>query len=407
MKNKEMQARTGLRIIAAIIVSGVLLFSFTGCGKEEVTQEPVAMETVVEMASEEVGAISNGLIDETNDLGIGQEEAITEEYTIAFYDADNEDITVESGTMVTVPEYERQRLINLLPTVFEDFTETNEDFEILSTVDNADGSKTYHVAFASNELSNNVTTQYSVDKETGLAKALFVYQCPDEIEVPAENLGLTFEITVQTDGTVTTDKILDLFGNEVNNIEVYAGNCVGWSLSKWAIDFDFEFGSEVSVQQNLDLYPVMDLSNAATEGEDLTKGVWINSYNGTAIRMITEYEGTKVDENYQVKDGQLVSLDGSKVVDTETGEVSDAPIDTKKEDSNGSESKEQSSTTGGTGNSSTPTNQGTLSDGSQGEAQGMSPEAAAAKWGIEYLGGSGLDTSGFDHGSGGAGWQLQ
>lgn len=87
--------------------------------------------------------------------------------------------------------------------------------------------------------------------------------------------------------------------------------------------------------------------------------------------------------------------------------VSDAPVDTKKEDSKGSENKEQSSTTGGTGNSSTPTNQGTLSDGSQGEAQGMSPEAAAAKWGIEYLGGSGLDTSGFDHGSGGAGWQLQ
>ena len=401
MKNREMQLKTGLRILAVIIVSGVLLFSFSGCGKE-VTQEPVAMETVVEMATEEVGAISGGLIAESNDIGIGQEEVIAENVTMAFYDANNEDIVVESGDIVTVPEYERQKLINLLPTVFEDFSESNEDFEILSTVDNADGSKTYHVAFASNELSNNVTTQYSVDKETGLAKALFVYQCPDEIEVPAENLGLTFEITVQTDGTVTTDKILDLFGNEVNNIEVYAGQAIGWSLNKWAIDYDFDFGSDVTIQQNIDLYPVMDLSNAATEGEDLTKGVWINSYNGTAIRMITEYEGTKVDENYQVKDGQLVSLDGSKVVDTETGEVSDAPIDTKKEDSKDSENKEQSSITGGTGNSSTPTNQGTLSDGSQGEAQGMSPEAAAAKWGVTVNVGGNQPVTG-----GGQGWTMQ
>ena len=403
MKNREMQLKTGLRILAVIIVSGVLLFSFSGCGKEEVTQqEPVAMETVVEMATEEVGAISGGLIAESNDIGIGQEEVIAENVTMAFYDANNEDIVVESGDIVTVPEYERQKLINLLPTVFEDFSESNEDFEILSTVDNADGSKTYHVAFASNELSNNVTTQYSIDKETGLAKALFVYQCPDEIEVPAENLGLTFEITVQTDGTVTTDKILDLFGNEVNNIEVYAGQAIGWSLNKWAIDYDFDFGSDVTIQQNIDLYPVMDLSNAATEGEDFTKGVWINSYNGTAIRMITEYEGTKVDENYQVKDGQLVSLDGSKVVDTETGEVSDAPIDTRKEDSKGSENKEQSSTTGGAGNSSTPTNQGTLSDGSQGEAQGMSPEAAAAKWGVTVNVGGNQPVTG-----GGQGWTMQ
>ena len=137
-----MQLRTGLRILAVVIVSGVLLFSFSGCGKEEITQEPVVVETAIEMATEEVGAISGGLIAESNDLGIVQEEVIAENVTMAFYDANNEDITVSAGDLVTVPEYERQKLINLLPIVFEDFTETNEDFEILNTVDNSDGSKT-------------------------------------------------------------------------------------------------------------------------------------------------------------------------------------------------------------------------------------------------------------------------
>lgn len=413
MANKNLLKKIGLGVIGCIIVFGVMLFVFRDNTQPDTVPTYNDFSVVQEVEqTEEVGTVASGLYAENSDLGIGTEEAITEEYTVAFYDANNEDIVVESGSMVTVPEYERQKLINLAPTIFENFSVDSEDFEILSTRENTDGTKTHHVKILSDSLTNNVTTQYSVDKETNKAKALFVYQVPVQVGVSAEDFGLTFEITENTDGTVAVDKILDLFGQEANNIEVYAGDCVGWSLSKWAVDYDFEFGVEIAVQQNVDLYPVMDLTNAAIEGEDLTQGVWVNSYNGTAIRMCAEYNEIIVDDNYQVREGNLVTLDGSKIVDTETGVVSDKPVEVKQEENkpttteqtdstNVTTETEQNSTVGNTGHTAPTGETGQINDGSQGEAQiGMGHENAAAKFGATYLG-SGFDTSGFDHGDGG------
>ena len=416
-----MQKRTGLKLAAIIVIGGVLMFTFTGCDKPaEPVAETVAIEEVVEMAEED-GAIAGGLYAEESTLEDGQEEAITEQYTIDFVDAGNEDIIAESDDMVVIPEYERQKLINLIPTVFDSFKpdveelETLELFEILEETENADGSTTYNVAIKSDTLTNNVTTQYSVDTETGLATALFVYQVPSEIEVPAADFGLTFEVTKAEDETVTVDKILDLYGNDVTDITLYAGDCIGWSMTKWAEQTDFEFNDEISISQNLNMYPVMDMTYAATEGEDITEGVWVLSYNGTVIRMTDNFDGTTVTDSYQVKEGNLVDSTGRTVVDSETGEVTEtessgsasgsAAGSEQSSTATGTES-EQSSTVGGAGNSSIPTNQGTVNDGSQGEASGGSLAEAAAKWGVEYVEG-GFDTSGFDHGSGGYGLTFE
>ena len=365
MKIQELAKRTGLKLAAIIVIGGVLMFTFTGCGNktEEVT-ETIAVETVVEM--EETGAVAGGLIAEEAELGIGQETEVAEEFVIDFVDAGNENIEAEQGDTITVPEYERQQLINLIPTVFEDFKPDVEDletlklFEILEEKENEDSSKTYNVAIKSDTLTNNVTTQYSIDEETGLAKALFVYQVPKEIEVPAEDFGLTFEVTQTEDGTVTVDKILDLYGNDVSDITLYAGDCIGWSMTKWADAVDFEFDDEISVSQDLNLYPVMDLSNKASVDEDFSEGVWVLSYNGTAIKMTEKFDDTTVSDSYQVKDGVLVDSTGKTVVDEETGEVSDEP---EKEPSKGSTAGGRGNTpTTSTANNPVPTGEGQLSD---------------------------------------------
>ena len=413
------------KLAAIIVIGGVLMFTFTGCGNKETAEVPVMSEVVVEMATEEdLGTVAGGLYAEDAELADGQEAEISEEYTIDFVDAGNEDIEAEQGDTITIPEYERQKLINLIPTVFDSFNPESEDFEVLDTVENEDGTTTYHVALASSELTNNVTTQYSVDIETGKAKALFVYQVPMEIEVPAEDFGLTFEITQAEDGTVTVDKILDLYGNSVTDeITLYAGNCIGWSMTKWATDaVDFEFEDEISVSQDLNMYPVMDLTHAAKEGEDLTQGVWVLSYNGTAIRMTDNFDGTTVTDVYQVKEGKLVDSTGKTVVDEESGVVTTATTKTETAGTAGESSEsgtgsgsgsgsgtgaggagsEQSSTTGGTGHT-TPTGEtGQINDGSVGELQEMSPEAAASKWGVTVNVGGNQPKSG-----GGQGWNLE
>lgn len=369
MKIQELAKKTGLKLAAIIVIGGVLMFTFTGCGNkpaEPVMSESVSVETVVETAEEDLGTVAGGLYAEDAEIADGQEAEISEEYTIDFVDAGNEDIEAEQGATITIPEYERQKLINLIPTVFDSFNPESEDFEVLDTVENEDGTTTYHVALASSELTNNVTTQYSVDIETGKAKALFVYQVPMEIEVPAEDFGLTFEITQAEDGTVTVDKIVDLYGNEVTDeITLYAGNCIGWSMTKWATDaVDFEFEDEISVSQDLNMYPVMDLTHAAKEGEDLTQGVWVLSYNGTAIRMTDNFDGTTVTDVYQVKEGKLIDSTGKTVVDEESGVVTTATTKTETAGTAGESSgsgagtgsgsgsgtgAEQSSTTGGVG----------------------------------------------------------
>ena len=388
------------KYIINIIMFGMMVFAITGCSQPT---EQTVVESTVEMVEESVEETST--IAEENDLGIGQEAEVVEEYTLDFVDAGNEDMTeLEQGDMVTVPEYERQKLIDLIPIVFEHFKPDLEDvasdevFEILETTENADGSKTYNVAIKSDKVTNNLTTQYSVDKETGLAKALFVYQVPNEIDVPAENFGLIFEVTKTTDDTVTVDKILDLYGNDVSDITLYAGDCIGWSMTKWAEQADFDFGDELSISQDLSLYPVMDLSNKASVDEDFTEGVWVLSYNGTAIKMTETFDGTTISDSYQVVDGQLVDTTGKTVVDKESGEVSDAPEKAP--------AKEQGSTSGGTGNTPSTPNTTSPTPSSEGQLSDEEYNRLLQQYGITN-GGSGLDTSGMDHGSGGAGWVLQ
>lgn len=391
------------KFIVIIVIGGVLMFTFTGCGNKDTADVPVMTESVVEMAEEEDGAIAGGLYSEDSTIEDGQEAEVVEEYTIDFVDAGNEDIIAESDDMVVIPEYERQKLINLLPTVFEDFKPDVEDletlklFEILEEKENEDGSKTYNVAIKSDTLTNNVTTQYSIDEETGLAKALFVYQVPKEIEVPAEDFGLTFEVTQTENGTVTVDKILDLYGNDVSDITLYAGDCIGWSMTKWAEQTDFDFEDEISVSQDLNLYPVMDLSNKASVGEDFSEGVWVLSYNGTAIKMTEKFDDTTVSDSYQVKDGVLVDSTGKTVVDEETGEVSDAP---EKEPSKGS-------TAGGTGNTPTTSTANNPVPVGEGQLSDAEVNRLLEQYGI-VNGGSGTGgSSGADLGNGGYGITLQ
>jgi len=262
-------------------------------------------------------------------------------------------------------------------------------------------STTYNVAIKSDTLTNNVTTQYSVDTETGLAKALFVYQVPSEIEVPAEDFGLTFEVTKAEDGTVTVDKILDLYDNDVTDITLYAGDCIGWSMTKWADTVDFEFEDEISISQNLNMYPVMDMTYAATEGEDITQGVWVLSYNGTAIRMIDDFDGTTVSDSYQVKEGKLVDSTGNTVVDSESGEVTETESSGS---ASGSEAgSEQSSTTTGSTTGGTMVSEGSVNSGSEGETGTMSRDAAASKFNLTNFGsGGGQPVTGSD-----SGWILE
>ena len=73
-----------------------------------------------------------------------------------------------------------------------------------------------------------------------------------------------------------------------------------------------------------------------------------------------------------------------------------------KENNGQANNGEQSSTTGGQGNSQTSGAPGGDANVPDEPSGGMSPEEVAAKFGATYYG-SGLDTSGFNHGDGGYG----
>jgi len=74
MKLKEMQKRTGLKLAAIIVIGGVLMFTFTGCGNKPVEEVPVMSEAVVEMAPEEDGAIAGGLYAEDSTSTQGKKQ---------------------------------------------------------------------------------------------------------------------------------------------------------------------------------------------------------------------------------------------------------------------------------------------------------------------------------------------
>ena len=319
-----------------------------------------------------------------------------EEYKVTFENASNEEIKAKDGETVVIPKFERPKIKDIIAEVFDNFDpEDTENYNILETTENEDGSTTYIVSLNSVELTENAVTQYSSD-ETGKVKAIFVYQ--SSLETTPDQLALKFEITQKEDKSVTLDKIYDLFGNDVSDITLYNGDCIGWSLTKFANEVDFEFLDEIHLSQDLTLYPVMDTTNAAEQGEDLTVGTWMRIYNGKSVKLGNTFEGNNI--GYTIKEGKVIPTDDSKEVDPETGELKEVTKQetNKKEtqtnkgntDNNGKTNNgEQSSTSGGTGNSQTsgaPDGDANVPNEPSG---GMSLEDAAAKFGAEFIGSGG------------------
>lgn len=394
MKIKELTKKTGLKLAAIVVIGGVIMFSFTACGKQEETTPTMStqVETVTEV-EEEPGVVAGGLYNEDNKLGNGSTEtAVEEEYTVNFLNSSNEEITAKDGETVVIPKFERQKIKDIIVEVFDNFDETDtENYNILETTENEDGSTTYIVSLASEELTENAVTQYSSD-ETGNVKAIFVYQ--SSLETTPDQLALKFEITQKEDNSVTLDKIYDLFDNDVSDITLYNGDCIGWSLTKFANEVDFEFLDEIHLSQDLTLYPVMDTTNAAEQGEDLSVGKWMKTFNGKNVKLGDTFDGSNI--GYTIKDGKVVPIDATKEVDQKTGELKEATkqeTTTKKSntDNNGkSNNGEQSSTTGGTGNSQTggaPSGDANVPNDEPGG--GMSLEDAAAARGAEFIGSGG------------------
>lgn len=411
-----MTRKTGLKLAAIVVIGGVIMFSFTGCGNKQDVAPTMStqVETVTEV-EEEPGVVAGGLYNENSELGTGNTEtAVEEEYKVTFENSSNEEINAKDGETVVIPKYERQKIKEIIAPVFDNFdSEDTENYTIHETTENEDGSTTYIVSLNSVELTENAVTQYSSD-ETGKVKAIFVYQ--SALETTPDQLALKFEITKKDDKSVTLDKIYDLFGNDVSDITLYNGDCIGWSLTKFANEVDFEFLDEIHISQDLTLYPVMDTTNAAEQGEDLTVGTWMRIYNGKSVKLGNTFEGNNI--GYTIKEGKVIPTDDSKEVDQETGELKEAKKqETTTKDNNGKTNNgkenngqanngEQSSTTGGQGNSQTSGAPGGDANVPDEPSGGMSLEDAAAKFGMTY-GGSGLDTSGFDHGDGDANWVLE
>ena len=406
MKIKEMTRKTGLKLAAIVVIGGVITFSFTACGNKQEVEPTMSTQTVTETETEEPGVVAGGLYNENSELGTGNTEtAVEEEYKVTFENSSNEEINAKDGETVVIPKYERQKIKNIIAPVFDNFDSSDtENYNILETTENEDGSTTYIVSLNSVELTENAVTQYSSD-ETGKVKAIFVYQ--SALDATPDQLALKFEITQKEDKSVTLAKIYDIFDNDVSDITLYNGDCIGWSLTKFANEVDFEFLDEIHLSQDLTLYPVMDTTNAAEQGEDLSVGKWMKTFNGKNVKLGDTFEGSNI--GYTIKEGKVIPNDSTKEVDPETGELKETPKqETNKSnkgttDNNGQANNgEQSSTSGGTGNSQTSGAPGGNANVPDEPSGGMSLEDAAAKFGAEFIG-SGLDTSGFDHGDGGHG----
>ena len=376
----------------------IIMFSFTACGNKQEVEPTMSTQVETVTETEEPGVVAGGLYNENSELGNSSvETAITEEYTVTFENASNEKITAKDGETVVIPKFERQKIKDIIAEVFDNFTpEDTENYNILETTENEDGSTTYIVSLNSEELTENAVTQYSSDDNTGNVKAIFVYQ--SALDATPDQLALKFEITQKEDKSVTLDKIYDLFNNDVSDITLYNGDCIGWSLTKFANEVDFEFLDEIHPSQDLTLYPVMDSTNAADQGEDLSVGTWMRIYNGKSVKLGNTFEGNNI--GYTIKEGKVIPTDDSKEVDQETGELKEAKKqETTTKDNNGKTNNgkenngqanngEQSSTTGGQGNSQTSGAPGGDANVPNEPSGDISPEEAFAKFGATY-GGSG------------------
>lgn len=387
-----------MKKIISIVIGGVIMFSFTACGKNQEVEPTMStqVETVTEV-EEEPGVVAGGLYNENSELGTGNTEtAVEEEYKVTFENSSNEEINAKDGETVVIPKYERQKIKEIIAPVFDNFdSEDTENYTIHETTENEDGSTTYIVSLNSVELTENAVTQYSSD-ETGKVKAIFVYQ--SSLETTPDQLALKFEITQKSDGSVSLDKIYDLFNNDVSDITLYNGDCIGWSLTKFANEVDFEFLDEIHLSQDLTLYPVMDTTNAAEQGEDLSVGTWMRTFNGKNVKLGDTFDGSNI--GYTIVDGKIVPTDSTKEVDQETGELKEAKKQEKtnkentanngKTNTNNGQANngEQSSTQGGQGNSQTSGAPG--GDANIGTENGTTSDIDkfCAEFGVTY-GGSG------------------
>lgn len=160
--------------------------------------------------------------------------------------------------------------------------------------------------------------------------------------------------------------------------------------------------------------------------------IGFNIYFYSEIKRVTKIEnnlieeidnlGKEVEENKEVlksKESEITELEtqiSSKEEKIKGIQESLLSLESEKEklieqlestENNGQFSNgEQSSTSGGTGNSQTSGAPGGDANIPNEPSGGISPEEAFAKFGAEFIG-SGLDTSGFDHGDGDANWVLE
>lgn len=321
MKIKEMTRKTGLKLAAIVVIGGVIMFSFTGCGNKQDVAPTMStqVETVTETETEEPGVVAGGLYNENYELGNGSTEtAVTEEYTIKFKVSSNDDIVAEEGKTVVIPEYQRQHVIDMMATTFDTFDkEDTENYTVLEETENEDGSKTYLISIASEAITNGCTTQYSVD-ENGEIKAMFVYQ-PDTPVAP-EDFGLNFELIVDEEGNVSLEKILDLNCNNVSDITFYRGNVIGWGMTENVTTPHFEFGDELNISQDLTLYPVYDEADEAEEIEDT--GYYLK--DGKIVDRAEE-EAKKVAEQAKKAEETKTNTSNSSVAGSATQEVATQP----------------------------------------------------------------------------------
>lgn len=371
-----------------IISYSLILLVLSGCARTEA-------ETIEEPTSKVESTVEPTVTPSPTPTPTSTSTPVEEEYTITFENSSNEEITAKDGETVVISKYERQKIKNIIAPVFDNFDSSDtENYNILETTENEDGSTTYLVSLESVELTENAVTQYSSD-DKGNVKALFVYQ--SALDTTPDQLALKFEITQKEDKSVTLDKIYDIFDNDVSDITLYNGDCIGWSLTKFANEIDFEFLDEIHISQDLTLYPVMDTTNAAEQGEDLSVGKWMKTFNGKNVKLGDKFDGKNI--GFTIKEGKVIPTDETKEVDQKTGELKEATKQetNKKEtqtnkgntDNNGKTNNgEQSSTSGGTGNSQTSGAPGGDANVPDEPSGGMSLEDAAAKFGMTY-GGSG------------------
>lgn len=178
-----------------------------------------------------------------------------------------------------------------------------------------------------------------------------------------------------------------------------------------SVGFNIYFYSEIKKVTKIENDLIEEIANLDIELEE-SKEVLKNKES--EIANLTTQISSKEEELKGIHDS-LVSLQNEKEdLLKQLGELKEAKKqETTTKDNNGKTNNgkenngqanngEQSSTTGGQGNSQTSGAPGGDANVPDEPSGGMSPEEVAAKFGATYYG-SGLDTSGFDHGDGGYG----